>query len=248
MSPWSWKPQLATWYPVRGMIKFAYHTLRQIWKNIILVKPRVIGEFKAQDVQRLRSIGELKDMFSDFFINLKGIGGVPGGEGANLSILQGEMNIRDWFEGFQAIYNHILLNCGFSPDNQSETMKTTSEIHANQNTSKESISLLKQLRIDQWMRIFDKVLIILGLWNGEGERPYTLSIPEDENMNKTLEHADAKARIEANLSNYVDEIAKIKGVSKREAERLLKENIKINKGVFSETKEMKLATSEIKDD
>jgi len=34
MSPWSWKPQLATWYPVRGMMEFAYHTLRQIWKYI----------------------------------------------------------------------------------------------------------------------------------------------------------------------------------------------------------------------
>ena len=46
-------------------------------------------------------------------------------------------------------------------------------------------------------------------------------------MNKTLEHEDARARIDANLSNYVDEIAKIRGVSKREAEKFSKENIKI---------------------
>lgn len=45
MSPWSWKPQLATWNPVRGLIKFFYHTMRQIWKNMILVKPKIIGNF-----------------------------------------------------------------------------------------------------------------------------------------------------------------------------------------------------------
>ena len=99
------------------------------------------------------------------------------------------MNIRDWFEGFQSVYDHILLNCGFSPDSQSETMKTQ---------AKRALTFSNP-------RILDKYLIIKKLWNGKGERPYIFTIPDDENMNKTLEHEDAKARIELNLSNYIEE-------------------------------------------
>lgn len=45
-------------------------------------------------------------------------------------------------------------------------------------------------------------------------------------------------RIESNLSNYVTEIAKINNINKQEAEAILKENIKINSGVFEDTKHM----------
>lgn len=45
------------------------------------------------------------------------------------------MEIKEWIEGYKELYNHILLNVGISPDNQLETMKTTSEIYANQGTS-----------------------------------------------------------------------------------------------------------------
>lgn len=58
-------------------------------------------------------------------------------------------------------------------------------------------------------------------------------------MNKALELQEAKARIEANLSNYITEIARIHGVSKKEAQRILEENIKINQAVFEATKNMK---------
>lgn len=239
MSPWSWKPQLATWYPVRGMIQFAYHTLRQIWKNMILVKPKIVGEFQAPDMKRyINKPSEMLELFQDTFITLKGSSAV--GEKSNLSIIQGEMNIRDWFEGFQQIYNHILLNCGFSPDNQSETMKTTSEIYANQSTSKESINLLKQLRIDQLTRIFDKALIIGKVWNGSEERPYTISIPDEENMNQALAIKEAKEKIEANLSNYITETARIYGVSKHEAERIMEENVKINQLFFDKTESIRV--------
>jgi len=54
-------------------------------------------------------------------------------------------------------------------------------------------------------------------------------------MNKTLEVEEAMARIQANLSNYITEISKLNGISQREAEEVLKENIKINKEVFEAT-------------
>lgn len=63
-------------------------------------------------------------------------------------------------------------------------------------------------------------------------------------MNKALELQEAKARIEANLSNYITEIARIHGVSKQEAKHILEENIKINKDIFSQTKEMRVEEEE----
>ena len=94
---------------------------------------------------------------------------------------------------------------------------------------KGTITLLRQLRIDQLSRMFDKVLIIERLWDGNGQRPYTLSISEEENMNKALELEEAQQKIAANLSNPVTEIAKMEGVFRREAENILKQDIKVNK-------------------
>jgi hypothetical protein len=87
--------------------------------------------------------------------------------------------------------------------------------------------------------VLDKVVIITRVWDGKGPRPYTLSIPEEENMNKALELEEAEKKIQLNLSNYVVEIAKMNGVSRMEAEKIMQENIKINKQVFEETKEMR---------
>lgn len=193
MSPWSWKPQLATWYPVRGLITFAQHVLRQIWKNMILVKPKIVGQIFPDDMNRFMSNSdEMEEVTKDLFVSLIYWG--QGSERADLKILQGDMNIADWFEGFKRVMDFIFL--GFSQTNESTIvrMRTTSEIFANQEVSGETIGLLKQLRLDQWTRIFDKVLIIERLWDGKGERPYTLSIPDEENMNKSIEIEEANLR------------------------------------------------------
>lgn len=203
MSPYSWKPQLATWYPVRGLIKFFYHTLRQIWKNMIIVKPKVIGNFSPQDMARMvKDDREMTQVLDDMFIRLRNRNDIEGkGSGSTLEILQGEMRIKEWFDGAKEIYNYILECCGLSSQSDTSSMKTTSEIYAQQKTSSETIGLLRQLRADQWSRHFDKALIMFKFWDGEGERPYTLSIPDEENMNKSLEIEEAKVRMEANLSN-----------------------------------------------
>jgi len=120
-------------------------------------------------------------------------------KGSNLDIIQGELRNKEWFEGFKDIIDFIFISCGFSPLNDSSAMKTSSEIYANQEVSKESLNLLRQLRTDQWSRVFDKVLIIKRAWDGKGGRPYTLSIPEEENMNKALELEEAEKKIARSL-------------------------------------------------
>jgi len=226
-SPWSWKPQLATWYPVRGLIKFAYHTLRQIWKNMILVKPKIIGEFYGQDMKRFTdNPGEMADVIGDMLFSLKQR--TPGTDKPLLEILQGDMKIKEWFDGFQSQIDFILIGCGFSPHNEAQVEQTATEIRAKNQTTTDTIKLLKQLRLDQWTRIHDKALIIHGLWDGKGERPYTLSLPEETNLDQEDEIQKAITKIQANLSNPIAEIAKLYRVSKHEAKRLLDENLKIN--------------------
>lgn len=78
------------------------------------------------------------------------------------------------------------------------------------------MNLLKQLRVEQLYRIHDKVLIIERVWDGEGDRPCTLYIAEEESTNEAAEIADAQAKIAANLSNPITEIAKLYGVSKKD--------------------------------
>jgi mRNA deadenylase 3'-5' endonuclease subunit Ccr4 len=70
-------------------------------------------------------------------------------KGSNLDIIQGELRNKEWFEGFKDIIDFIFISCGFSPLNDSSAMKTSSEIYANQEVSKESLNLLRQLRTDQ---------------------------------------------------------------------------------------------------
>lgn len=225
------------------MIKFAYHTLRQIWKNMILVKPKIIGEFYGQDMKRLRdNPGEMVDVLGDMLFSLKH--GVAGSNtGNNLEILQGDMKIKEWFDGFQTMVDFILIGCGFSPHNEAQVEQTATEIKSKNQTTTDTIRLLKQLRIDQWLRVYDKALIIHGLWDGKGERPYSLSLPEEEAADKVQQIEEAKLKIEANLSNYVAEIAKMNNINKQEAERLLKENIEINSKIFEETKHMQVEES-----
>lgn len=91
MEFWSWKPQLATWYPVQGLIQFAYHCLRQIWKNMVLVKPKLIGNISPQDMARiLNSQSDITEFAGDFFFNLDSTG--DGAKEANLEIMQGRWN------------------------------------------------------------------------------------------------------------------------------------------------------------
>lgn len=187
---------------------------------------------------------EMQELSSDFVYYLRTTGQTLGSNNTPLDILQGDMKIREGFEGFQEVINYILDGCGLSPNNNTTAIKTTSEVYADQRTSAETMGLLRQLRAGQWTRIHDKYLIMKKLWDGKGERPYTISIPDEENMNKALELQEAKARIEANLSNYITEIARIHGVSKQEAKHILEENIKINKDIFSQTKEMRVEEEE----
>lgn len=229
---WNQKAELATWWPVRGLIKLAHHTLVQIWKNMVLVKPKIIAEMDADTKPFLK--GDLSLLKDDLLLNLRTIGGDVA-KGQDIKILQGELQIQEWFGGYKDIFDFIFLGAGFSPINDSSAMKTTSEIYANQELSSETVNLLKQLRLDQWFRVFDKALIIGQMWNGKGKRPYTLYIPQEENMNKSLELEQAMARINANLSNYILELAKINNCSEEEARILLEENIKINKEVHQKS-------------
>ena len=93
------------------MIQFAYHSLRQIWKNMILVKPKIIGEAYSQDMKRLAdNPGDMADVLGDVFISLKQ--GTAGDKGTKLEILQGDMKIKEWFDGFQSQLDIILTSCG----------------------------------------------------------------------------------------------------------------------------------------
>lgn len=245
-SPWSWKPQLATWYPVRGLIEFAYHTLRQIWKNMILVKPKIIGDFYGQDMSKIiNNPGDMIDVLGDMFINLK-MGNVEN-KGANLHILQGDMQIQEWFSGFQQIIDFIFIGSGLPVLMKAEVEQTATEVATKNAGAIEAVKLLKQLRIDQLTRVLDKPLIISGLWNGEGKRPYSLSVTEEENKDKAAMMEEIRLKIENNLSNYVTEIGKLYSVNKEEAEKILQENIKVNSQVFEATKHMQQEDNENKE-
>lgn len=189
----------------------------------------------------IKNDSDTAQIMDDLFIrlNIKGLLKEKG-ETSSLEILQGELRTQEWFAGAKEIYNYILECCGLSPQSDTTSMKTTSEIYAQQKTSSETIGLLRQLRADTWTRHLDKALIMFGLWDGKKDRPYSFSIPDEENMNKSLELEEAKGRIEANLSNPISEIAKIYGVSKKEAEKILQENIAVNKRIFDQTKGMRL--------
>jgi len=157
---------------------------------MILVKPKLVGDFSPNDMSRFISRpGETQQLFEDFLISLHT--GGDAAKGGELKILQGNLEIKEWFDGFQKIIDFILIGCGFSPSNEAEVVKTATEITAKQEVSGETITLLKQLRVDQWIRIYDKVLIIEGLWDGKGERPYILSLTEEKPNNEELETREA---------------------------------------------------------
>ena len=61
---------------------------------MILVKPKIIGDFYGQDMSKfINNPGDMIDVLGDMFINLK-MGNVEN-KGANLQILQGDMQIQE---------------------------------------------------------------------------------------------------------------------------------------------------------
>lgn len=106
---------------------------------------------------------EMQELSSDFVYYLRTTGQTLGSNNTPLDILQGDMKIREGFEGFQEVINYILDGCGLSPNNNTTAIKTTSEVYADQRTSAETMGLLRQLRAGQWTRIHDKYLIMKKL-------------------------------------------------------------------------------------
>jgi hypothetical protein len=48
------------------MIEFLYHTIRQIRKNMILMKPKIVGEFQPPDMKRYgNEPSEMFELFKD---------------------------------------------------------------------------------------------------------------------------------------------------------------------------------------
>jgi len=66
--------------------------------------------------------------------------------------------------------------------------------------------------------------MIFQVW----KRPFSISFPPEEQLNKQLEIDVAVARINAGLSNLITETANLYSVNKVEAEKIWKENMKIN--------------------
>jgi hypothetical protein len=80
---------------------------------MIIVKPKIIGDFIAQDMARMvNDDADMAQVMDDVFIRLKTKGVISDkGASSGLEILQGEMKIKDWFAGFQEIVNYILDGC-----------------------------------------------------------------------------------------------------------------------------------------
>lgn len=64
---------------------------------MVLVKPKIIGDYSPQDMARIIDRGgELAEVLDDVFIRLKTRGAVTDkGGNANLEILQGDLKIRE---------------------------------------------------------------------------------------------------------------------------------------------------------
>lgn len=201
------KPELATWYPVRGLIEFYHHLLAQIWKNLIAARPRVIGDFLAQDISRFMSKpGDLQQLIGegDFLVSLNTVSNITKN---NLSILQEDMKMKELIEASQNIWDHIMIGAGLPPINEAQVEKTATEIVSKHIVSGEAINLLTKLRIDQWSRVFDEVLIIERLWDGKGERPYTFSFAPEDDPDEQAQIETSLLMIQNFLSNPIKEIS-----------------------------------------
>lgn len=66
-----------------------------------------------------------------------------------LKSYKGDMQIKEWFEGFQSQIAFILIGCGFSPHNEAQVEQTATERKSQNQTTTDTIRLLKQLRLDQ---------------------------------------------------------------------------------------------------
>lgn len=57
----------------------------------------------------------MQEVLGDMFISLKH--GKGSKNSNSLEIMQGDLQIKEWFDGFQTQIDFILIGCGFSPHN-----------------------------------------------------------------------------------------------------------------------------------
>ena len=164
---------------------------------------------------------------------------VPG-----IDILQGNLNLLEGVQSFKEFIDLILMGAGSSPIYSNNTaIKTSSEIFVNQEITNETMRMINNLRIDQFTRIYVKALLIginmksplleSVVWDGQGEPPFVLSFPSEENMNKMIEYEQSVFLIQNNLSDLPTELSKINNISKEEAKIRLQE-ILDNNNKYSE--------------
>lgn len=156
---WNWKYELATWYPVRGMIKNYYELITQIMKKIILSKPKIIGRLQPDAMEQIIQ-GDWGPYMHDFIFNLNTKNDMSGTK-SGLEIVQGDMGLMDDFQAAQEMLRLIFLQVGLSDPFSSEGVyQTTGQIQSQNSTTSDTVTLQKNQCINQFTRDYGKALIV----------------------------------------------------------------------------------------
>lgn len=153
---WNWKPFLATWWPIQGAIKHFHHLMKQQWKNVVLSKPKIIGKISPAVRGELNLGGDYQPFKSDMIVDVHALG-VSGVAQQGLAIMQGDPKLGEFVSAIKEILGLIFICAGLPPMDDKDAYKNISEIYANQQHSTEAIGMMKQLEVDQWTRVFEKV-------------------------------------------------------------------------------------------
>lgn len=132
-------------------------------KRIILSKPMIVGNnIDPKTMWDLaKNEGDWGPFKKHLIINLKANRGQLMQKGSGLEIIQADLNMLDSIDSFEKFIDLIFIGAGASPIFRGgSAMKTTSEIFVNQEFTNVTLRMLKQLRIDQFTRIYSKAILI----------------------------------------------------------------------------------------
>jgi len=194
-------------------------------------RTRIIGDLQPADMLNIKNdpTNELRNTINDFWLSTSSLrqAGNSGIRSA-LEVLQGDPKFASYADQIQFIIDKYTEGCGYSPLMTSIAQKTEAETLFTKSLDNETTTYKREIRAQQWYRVFDRMLSLKGLMDYNKPREYEYSINSNLSIDKLKEAETIAFKVEHNLMSTAEGIAELRNIDIEEAKEISQEIFKEN--------------------
>ena len=195
------------------------HLYRQMYKEAIFNKTRIIGSFRKAQLNKLKQDqAEVSTYLNDFFT----LTNDSGEQNQSVALLMGDPKFDSYMNGITRLTDEYIKGCLYSPQNDSEVQQTQAETLFTKSKDIETTKFKRERYTELLYNILDDILTFEGFMTKEGDRPYSIAINENVVYNEIQLTNLVIEAIDADLLTHEEAIQKLRGVDPDSAEEIFK--------------------------